>query len=243
MASHLFPVSAAWCCRHGRAHEAKLLGFVVGAEVEEAVAMVDVILLVVDALGDDRGARPRALRGVEEAAPRWCVAAAFDEQVLAVAGAAYGDVEALVRLVKIASRACSPSGEPERRVLAFGLLVFGGVEQRCGVCCPHQRADPRGCIRQQFARVEIEHVQRVLAEAGVVRRIRELALPSGLTEMSPIDRKGWPSASYVDIQQHLLGVRQAWRGGADRWRTGGLSRCVSSKSSRHRGRELTCRLP
>ena len=83
------------CNRYG--DEAEIVGGVVGAEKEEAVAVVGVVLLVVDA-GSDEGEGDLGRGGGEEAALVGGVRAGFNEQVGAVAGASAAEVEAFVWL-------------------------------------------------------------------------------------------------------------------------------------------------
>ena len=94
---NLLPVVAVWCfdrrCGPGGTCSAPL----VGVDVEEAIAVVDVVLLVVDAGGDELEV-VLGLGGIEEVGFAGGVAGDFEEDVGAVGGAADVEVEALVGL-------------------------------------------------------------------------------------------------------------------------------------------------
>jgi len=64
-----------------------------------AVAVVDIVFLVVDARGDE-GEVGGGRGGVEEAGLAGGVAAGFEEEELAIAGAADAEIETLVGLVE-----------------------------------------------------------------------------------------------------------------------------------------------
>ena len=167
----LLPVFAGGL-RDGCADEAELLGIVVGADVEEAVAMVDVVLLVVDAWGDELEGG-LGCGGAEEPGFVGGVAAGFEEDVFAVAGAADAEVEALVVPHERSQTAADAELHAEGAVLALGLLVFGGEEEGGGVGGPDDGADAFGGVGEFDAGGEVADVQGVLAEAGVVRGVGE----------------------------------------------------------------------
>ena len=104
------------------------------------------------------------------------VAGGFDHEVLAVAGAADADVEALVFFVEDegvfgGGRA---EGVAEDVVLALGGLVLGGVEEGAGVGGPGEGADALGGVGQVGRRgAQVADVERVLAEAGGVSGVGE----------------------------------------------------------------------
>ena len=136
--------------------------------------MIGVVLLVGSALGD----QAEVLVGqacFHVAVFAGGVAAGFDEDVLAVAGAAYADVEALVGFFidecVVGGRVAQ--GVAENLVLAFRLLVFDGVEEHRSVRCPGERADALGGVGEQRAVAQVFDVQRVLAEAGVIGGVGE----------------------------------------------------------------------
>ena len=113
--------------RDRRAQEAELVGMAIGAEIQEAVAVVDVVLLVVDTLGD-AGERILGRRGIEEPAFGGGVAANLEQEKRAVARAADTEVEALVWLIK---------------------HLNGAEKERGGVSGPGERADALGGSRKQ----------------------------------------------------------------------------------------------
>ena len=102
------------------------------------------------------------------------MAAALDEKEVAIAGAPHRYIEPLVGLMEYRDCRCAER-EAVHRILPLGLLIFGCVEQCRRIGCPDQGTNALRCVGQQLARVEIEYVQRVLAEAGVVGGVCELA--------------------------------------------------------------------
>ena len=136
----------------GNRDDPKVLAGIVHPDVEEAVAMIDRVLLLVYTRRDHEEDSARRL-GVEVAALVGGVAAGLHHQVLAVAGLADAEVEAFVPLFVdqgvVSGRISQPV--PEEFVLALRDLVFGGVEERMRVCRPHQRPDTLGRIGKLLA--------------------------------------------------------------------------------------------
>ena len=100
----------------GGSDDAEIVAGVVDAEVEESVAVVDGIFLIVDA-GGDQGELAEGVCGVEEAGFAGGVGAGFEDEESVVAGGSYAEVEALVGLVEDdlvggggASRGCGGRG-------------------------------------------------------------------------------------------------------------------------------------
>ena len=178
--------------------------------------MVGIVLLVVDAGGDQLERRARLVGG-EKAVLGRRVAAGFDEEVLAVAGAAYSEVKAFVRLmVHQHGWFLSAEGVAEELVVALGLLVLGRVEEGNGVDGPDEGADAFGGVGQVLSGREIAHMQRVLAEAGVVGRVGEQAAV-GADGHGADGHVGLALRELIDVEQDLLGQAGLEAGfGADR---------------------------
>ena len=152
----------------------KFLPVSVNADVEEAVAVVGVVLLVGNALGEHTKVAG-GQRGCDVAILRGGVAAALDEDVLAIAGAANAYVEALVRFFEEERVLvyCGTQGVPVDPVLPLGLLVLDGVEEHGGVGGPGEGTDALGGVWQQVTGAHVLDVERVLAEAGLVCGVGE----------------------------------------------------------------------
>ena len=89
----------------------ELFGFMVGVDVEEAIAVVGVILFVVDARSDKLELAFGCAR-IEETHFVGDVAAGFEQDVLAVAGAADAEVEAFVGFCRYQDRCATQSKAP-----------------------------------------------------------------------------------------------------------------------------------
>ncbi len=157
---------------------AEVLSGVVGADVEEAAAMVGVVLLLVKARGDELEFAGGA-GGGEEANLIGGVAGGFDQQVLAVASAADADIEAGIffeedQAVLFEWRA---DGVAEDVVVALGGFVLSGIEEGAGVGRPGERANPLGGVGQVGEGAQdwivTANVERELAEAGGVSGVSE----------------------------------------------------------------------
>ena len=130
--------------------------------------MIDRVLLVILARCNQG---PRSLRGVsrKEAALAGGVASAFYDEETTVAGEAHAQVEALIRLFQHQRVLFGVThAMAEEFVVALGLLVFRGVEERLSVRRPGEGADALCGIGEHLSGGEILEVQRVLAEAGVI---------------------------------------------------------------------------
>ncbi len=99
--------------------------------------MVRVVFLLVETRGEELEFAG-GIGGGEEAVLVGGVAGGFDHQVLAVAGAADADVEALIGLVEddCVFAGGSADGVAEDMVLALGDLVLSGVEEGAGIGRP-----------------------------------------------------------------------------------------------------------
>ena len=110
-----------------RGDDAEVLARIVGAEVEQAVAMVWIVLLLVEARGDEAELRGGSAGG-EEMELVGGVAAGLDHQVEAVAGAAYAEVEAFILFEK--TSVLFDGGAPRmwRKMRSWRLVVSSSVE-------------------------------------------------------------------------------------------------------------------
>ncbi len=80
------------------------------------------------------------------------MAAETEDEVFAVAGAAYAEVEAFIGFVEDLCRGGSGvDGAAEKAIFAFGLLVFSGVEEGFAVGCPGQGTYAFGGIGEELA--------------------------------------------------------------------------------------------
>ncbi len=179
MGNQLAPVFAGGLI-DGRGDEAEVAAGVVGADVEEAVAVVGVVLDVV-AAGLDQRPCCGGLGCGQEVGLAGGVAADFEQDEFLVAGLAGAEVEALVGLFED-ERVCRlrlAEGVAIELVLALGLFVFDGVEERGVVVGPDDGADALGGVGQRLAGAEVLDVQGVLAEAGVIDGVGEQVLVLG----------------------------------------------------------------
>ena len=148
--------------------------------------------------------------GGEEADFVGGVRTGLDKDVLAVAGAAYAEVEALVGFfvdeVRAAGREDGVFGEgvAEKLVLALGLLVFGGEEDGGGVGCPDEGADAFFCVGEVLASLQVAEAEGVLAEAGVIGRVGEHEAV-GADGHSADRHEGLAFGELVDVEEDLFG--------------------------------------
>ena len=157
---------------HGRGDEAEVASLVIGADVPQAVAVVDVVFVLVLTRADD-GELAFGLGGGQHPRLAGGVAGRLHHHVLAVAGAARAHIEALVVVlvdqhVGGIGRAAHVAVE---LVLALLLLVLDGVEESEIVGRPYHRAHALHGARQQLPGLQILDVQGILAEPGEVHRV------------------------------------------------------------------------
>ncbi len=152
--------------------------------------------------------------GGEEAVLVGGVGAGFDHEVLAVAGAADAEVEALVLFVEDEGVLLGGGAEgvAEEVVLALGGLVFGGVEEGARVGGPGDGADALGGVGQVVSGAEVADVEGVLAEAGVVGGVGEEVAVGGDRECAEA-MKGLPSASWLTSRMTCSGSAGSGRDG------------------------------
>ncbi len=179
MRDELGPVFAA---RRGyrRSDQAEVAPAIVGADEPQAVAMVDGVFVLVLARDDEReGAF--GLGGGEDARFGGDVAGRFEHDEFAVAGAARGQVEALVVVLidEHVGGVRRAEGVAPELVLALLLLVLDGVEEGAVVGGPDDGADALDLAGERFAGGKILDVQRVLAEAGGVGGVGQPAAVVG----------------------------------------------------------------
>ena len=163
-----------------RGDEAEVAAAIVGADVPLAVAVIDVVLVLVLAGTDDFEFAGGLIGGKDKALGSG-VAAGFEDHEFAVAGAACADVKAFV--VVLIDEDIFAVGRVERVAkkleLALLFLVFDGIE-KCGVVgSPGDGTDPVNFTREGFAGFEVLDVERVLAEAGDVSGVGEPAAVVG----------------------------------------------------------------
>ncbi len=128
--------------------------------------MVHVVFLVCDA-GRDQPELPRRHACFQVVALAGRVAAALQQQVLAVTRAANADVEAFVRLIEdqhVGSLRLA-QGVPIDTMLPLGLLILHAVEQGRVVGRPHDRSHALSGIGQYLPCAQVFDVQRVLPKA------------------------------------------------------------------------------
>ena len=115
----------------GRGDEAEVAAAIVGADEPLAVAMVDGVFVLVFA-GTDESELAGGLVGGEDAALGGGVAAGFEDDEFAVAGAARADVEALVVVLvdEDVGGVGRVEGVAEELELTLLFFVFDGVEER-----------------------------------------------------------------------------------------------------------------
>ena len=193
--------------RGGRSgDDAEVLAGIVDADVEETVAVVGVVLLVVDAGGDD-AELAGGVAGGEEAVFVGGVTAGFDQEVDAVAGFANAEVEALVRFVedKGVFGCGRAEGVAEDVVLTLGGLVLGGIEEGARVVGPGDGADALSGVWELDARAEVADVERVLAESGGVGGVGE-EVAVGADGHCAERHEGMAFGERVDVEDDLLGL-------------------------------------
>ena len=214
--------------------------------------MVGVVLLVIEA-GSDDAEFAGGIGGGEEAILVGGVAAGFDHEVLAVAGAADAEVEALVFFVEDegvfgGGRA---EGVAEDAVLALGDFVLGGVEEGARVVGPGEGADAFGGVGKIGPGAQVADVEGVLAEAGGVSGVGE-EVAVGADGEGAEGHEGMAFGEDVDVEDDLLGLGGvegrvevgSWRRRGGRgWDTGDPRRCGWSRTSRRGGRGRTRRSP
>ncbi len=166
----------------GGGDEAEVAALVVGADEPDAVAVVNVVLVLVPTRRDDMELSLRLVgRAVETLAGR--VAGRLHDDVFAVAGAACPDVEAFVGLLEDqgVGRVGSAAHVPVELELALLLFVFHGVEEVEAVGGPDYGANPFDAADKDFSGLQVFDLEGVLAEAGGV------------------DGKGHPAAVVGDV--------------------------------------------
>ena len=89
-------------------------------------------------------------------------------------------------------------------MLAFGLLVFDGIEEGGVVVGPDERADALRCVGERFAGAQVFDVQRVLAETGVVDGVGEQVLVFGDVEAAE-RHEGMAFGELVAVEDDLFG--------------------------------------
>ena len=140
------------------------------------------------------------------------MAAGFEDDVLAVAGAARADVEALV--VVLVDEHVGGVGRAERVAveleLALLLFVFDGVEEGEVVGRPGHGADALDRAGEGLAGFEVLDVERVLAEAGEVDGVGEPAAVVG--DVGGADgEEGLAFGELVAVEDDFFGTsREPW---------------------------------
>ncbi len=186
-----------------RGHQAEVAPARVGADVEEAAAVVDVVLVVLLARLDDDQVGVR-IAGAEEAHLAGSVALGGDEDEVPAPRTFNRQVEHLVLLLEggiVFGRA-----EPVAPELVgpLGLRVLGHVEERLAVAGPGEAVDARDVLGAESAAAQVLQVQVVLPEARLVGGVGE--------ERAVVARR--PAAQgeellalghLVELEQHLLG--------------------------------------
>ena len=148
----LLPVFASGCCDRCR-HDTKVLARVVHAQVEEPFAMIDRVLLFLNAWCD-QGERSIRRRRIEEVRLAGGVTACFKQQIAAIARRSDAEIEAFVGLMHDLRIGAPWVAErvPPQRVLPLGLIVLGGVEERTSVGGPGDRPHAIGGVGQVLTR-------------------------------------------------------------------------------------------
>ena len=186
----------------GRRHQAEVATRGVGANVEKAAAVIDVVLVsCLSRLHQRR--RGKGVAGGQEPHLRRGVRHGGDEHEVAGARAPLVEVEPLVRLFveKVVLRRADRV--PVDLVGALGDRVFHDVEEIPWVARPGDRVDARDPLRPVLHGAQVAHVQVVLAEAGLVGRIGEqVAVVAHVprTELHELLALG----ELVHVEQHLL---------------------------------------
>ncbi len=190
----------------GRRHEPEVAAAGVRPDVEEVAAVLDVVLVVLLARGDER---PLALGrvGLQDAGLRGRVAGALHHDPRAAPRAADADVEPLVLL--LVEQGVGGRGRPDLvpvdAVRALRRLVLDGVEEGLPVRGPRDARDAQHPLGKERARLQVLHGERVLAEARVVRRVREEAPVVRRAERAE-GHELLPLGERVQVEEDLLGA-------------------------------------
>ena len=150
---------------HRRGHQPKIPPAIVGADEPQPVAMVERVLVLIFARGNDAECAGGVVR-LENPRLAGGVAGRLDHDKFAVASAPGGNVEALVVfLVNQHFTGGLLNAIPPQPVLPLLLLVLHGVKQCPIIRGPHHGTNALHLIRKRLAGFEILDAQRVLAKA------------------------------------------------------------------------------
>ena len=186
-----------------RGHDGEIDAVLVGADIERAFAVVEVITVLLLARQEDREIVLRA-GGGQVAGFAGVLGFNLENQVLAVARLADADIVEFVLLVVEQIEFGRAEDVAEQFVAAFGDVVLGGQEERLVVGGPGHGGDARGGVGEGLPVAQILHLQGVLAEAGVIDGVGQKILVVGDHEAAEADE--FPVlAEGVEVEQNFFG--------------------------------------
>ena len=155
-----------------RGHDGEIAAILIGADVEEIFAVIDVVAVFLLARQEDSKialrlvrAQPAKLGGVFGGAP--------EKDIFLVARLLHGNIVEFVLLFVDGFKRGRPEHVPPQLIGPLGDGVLGGQEERLVVGRPHHGIHALGSVRQRLARAQILHLQSILTEAREVHGIGE----------------------------------------------------------------------
>jgi len=186
---------------HGRRDDAKLLGSLVGAEVEQAIPVIHLVLV---ALFPRKHRLEGAFGLIGSQDPHFIGVRAGkgEHQELAIPGAGQIHAEQLILLLEHEFR-LGPQAQAPDLIRALGHGIFGGVEEGLPVGSPFHAGHPLRGVRQEAARGQILHPQRVLAVPRFIGGVGQsgIVVADGTV---PQAKEGLALGQFVLVQVDLL---------------------------------------
>ncbi len=186
-----------------RGHDGEIDAALVGADIERAFAVIDVIPVLLFARQEDGEVVLRA-GGGEVAGFAGVFGIDFENEILAVARLADFDIVELILLVVEKVEVGRAEDVAEEFVAAFGDVVLGGQEERLVVGGPSHGSDAGGGIGESLSAAQILYLQAVLAEARVIDGVGQQIVVVGNDEAAEADELAI-LAQGVEIEQDLFG--------------------------------------
>ena len=183
--------------------QAEVLGVPVGADVEGALPVVEVVLVALLA-GQQHLEGAQGLGGRQVAHLPGVCGLNFQLQVLAVPGAPGTDAEQLVLLFKDQDRLASRQVQAPELVRALGDIVLGDEEEVLRIRRPGEGGHPRCQGSTHLACSQVLGEKLVLAKPGVIRAEEQHALV--IADGHPAQAEKLQAlGQLVLVQQDLLG--------------------------------------
>src|ERR1043166_551708 len=205
MRNQLFPVRLARTGVRG-GHHAKVFRALVAANVEETIAVIDVVLVISFAWTNDLQFGAGIVGGqVAPLGRRLAFGTEQNERLIARTSGA--DIKQFVFLFKDKVGLITAQHVAEKLVRAFGDVIFRSEEDRFVISGPNYIAHALECFRQELSGAQVFDVKCVLAIAGSVCCVRKQRIVVARRESADAEKLETGSELILIEQYFFLSIR------------------------------------